>query len=127
MRLAGGASWSIGAGITSSGDASSRSPLNSDPKQSLQTPLAPTGVVHLLYFLPHVLQIATDQAGPTRTISEMPIRSESLCFIIESPPLLRIRYGLNRNSSFAASHSIAKLGPWRRNIIRSERIAKKAD
>src|SRR5438477_546776 len=64
MRCSGVVSCAVGAGDTSSGDATSRSLLNSASKQSRHTPFALTGVVHLLYFLPHVLQIDMNNPKP---------------------------------------------------------------
>ena len=60
MRFrSGGVSCVYCGGGTASIGATTASLVNSASKHSRQTPLALTGVVHLLYFFPQVLQIAT--------------------------------------------------------------------
>ena len=76
-----GADTSMGEGASSAVPASGEeaSPVapvsgspGSDPKQSAQTPLALTGAVHLLYRLPHVLQIAMMRGPNAIKVSNPP-------------------------------------------------------
>jgi hypothetical protein len=63
IRAFGFSIGTISSADKSSSDVTSRSLFNLDSKQSAHNPRALTGVVHLLYFVPQVLQMAMIRQG----------------------------------------------------------------